>query len=302
MNRPSLVDREVATESPAPSGGYSTRDVAALLGVSESRVRSYVRAGLLSPAQGSRGEHLFSFQDLILLRTAKSLLEARIPRRRVHLALEKLRGQIPDGRALSGIRISAQGHQVVARDGGEAWNPESGQVLFDFAVSELEQKAATLMRHDGGKRRRAAAEPEPETAEDWFDRGFRLEEEGDAPGAEAAYGKAAEIDPGDADAHLNLGRLLHERGDFGGAEERYRRALEARPDDPTAAFNLGVALQDLGRLKQAAEAYEQAIDLDSQGDHPDAHYNLSGVYESLGEREAAFRHLRTYRRLLRESP
>jgi tetratricopeptide (TPR) repeat protein len=95
---------------------------------------------------------------------------------------------------------------------------------------------------------------------------------------------------------VNLGRLLHESGRAAEAERHYRLALAARPDDETAAFNLGVALQDLGRLQEAAEAYEVALEID--GSLADAHYNLSGLYERLGQPEAAFRHLRTYRTLI----
>ena len=50
----------------------------------------------------------------------------------------------PSDRALTGVRISAQGHHVVVRDGGDVWNPESGQAFFDFELAELAREAATL--------------------------------------------------------------------------------------------------------------------------------------------------------------
>jgi tetratricopeptide (TPR) repeat protein len=291
MNRSSALQQPGELDRPASPSGYSTKDVAALLGLSAEQVRSYVRAGFLSPEQGPRGEYYFSFQDLILLRTAKGLLAARVPRRRVRLALQNLREQLPDDRALTGVRISAQGHHVVVRDGRDVWNPESGQAVFDFELSELAREASTLPL------RTVEAEPdeEPEGAADWYERGSELEEVSPEE-AMAAYRRALEIDPGLADAHVNLGRLLHESGRAAEAERHYRLALAARPEDPTAAFNLGVALQDLGRLQEAAEAYESALEIDR--DLADAHYNLSGLYERLGQPEAAFRHLRTYRTLI----
>jgi len=279
---------------PSQARGYSTKDVAALLGLSAAQVRSYVRAGFLAPSQGPRGEYYFSFQDLIVLRTAKGLLAARVPRRRVRLALQNLREQLPEDRALTGVRISAQGHHVVVRDGRDVWNPESGQAVFDFELAELARGAATLplrvpTREEDGKT------DDPERGSDWYERGAELEE--DAPEeAMAAYRRALELDPDLADAHVNLGRLLHERGEIAEAERHYRLALAARPDDTTAAYNLGVVLQDLGRLREAADAYVAALELDRT--LADAHYNLSGIYEQLGEPEAAFRHLRTYRTLI----
>jgi tetratricopeptide (TPR) repeat protein len=294
MNRSSALQQPGEPDRAAPqaprSGGYSTKDVAALLGLSAEQVRSYVRAGFLSPRQGPRGEYYFSFQDLVLLRTAKGLLAAHVPRRRVRLALQNLREQLPQERALTGVRISAQGHHVVVRDGGDVWNPESGQAFFDFELAELAREAATLPLRTPP----ADAVDRPPDAEDWYERAEELEI--DAPEeAMAAYRRALEIDPRLADAHLNLGRLLHERGEAATAEAHYRQALAARPEDATAIFNLGVALQDLGRLSEAADAYEAAIAHDRA--LADAHFNLAGIYEGLGQPEAAFRHLRTYRSL-----
>lgn len=300
MSRFALVQTPAETETPSGHpGGYSTRDVAALLGLTVAQVRSCVRAGFLSPEQGSRGEYRFSFQDLILLRTAKGLLAARVPHRRIVLALKNLREQLPEDRPLTGVRISAQGHHVVVRDGGEVWNPESGQALLDFEVSELARDAASLARHAERTRRPEPVQSPPSPpniAEEWYERGVDLEETDDPDGAAGAYLRALELNPGMADAHLNLGRLLHEAGDAASAEDHYRRALASRPDDSTAAYNLGVALQDLGRMGEAAEAYERVLEL--VPDLADAHFNLAGVYETLGQKKAAIRHLKSYKRLI----
>lgn len=295
---------------PRPAvSGYSTRDVAALLGLSPEQVRSYVRAGVLSPRQGNRGEYVFSFQDLILLRAAKGLLAAEIPHRRILSALENLRRQLPEGKPLTGVRITADGHRVVVRDGDESWDPDSGQKLLDFGVDELRREASSLLQV-AGRNGQPAAEPnevkevrEPQGSEDWFERGEELEAE-DPEAALAAYLRALEIDPAHPDAHLNAGRLLHEKGDLQGAEGHYRRAREIEAEGSfagtaviaaTAAFNLGVVLQDLERLEEAAEAYEAALEADP--DLADAHYNLAGVYEALGNPKGAFRHLKAYRAL-----
>lgn len=289
MQHPSALRKRSEPEQAAPPTGYSTKDVAALLGLAPAQVRSYVRAGFLAPQQGPRGEYYFSFQDLVLLRTAKGLIAARVPKKRIGLALQNLREQLPEGRSLTGVRISAQGHHVVVRDGRDLWIPESGQTIIDFELSELAREASTLPLKSA-----APKLPEPNGAVEWYAWGEGLEE--DSPEeAVSAYRRALEIDPGLADAHLNLGRLLHERTEMAEAEQHYRRAQELLPDDATPAYNLGVALQDLGRPRDAAEAYEAALKRDPT--LADAHYNLAGIYEDLGEPEAAFRHLRTYRTL-----
>src|SRR5689334_724320 len=106
--------------------GYSAREVARLLGLSTAQVRAYVRSGFLSPARGPRGALSFSFQDVVLLRTAKGLMGARIAPARVRRALRKLQQQLPSGRPLTGVAIAAEGNRIVVRDGGSRWNPESG--------------------------------------------------------------------------------------------------------------------------------------------------------------------------------
>jgi tetratricopeptide (TPR) repeat protein len=272
-----------------------------MLGLSARRVRSFVAAGLLAPPPECGGELQLSFQDLVILRAAQGLLEASIPLKRVKAALASLRHQLPRGRSLAAVRITAEGGQVVARDGRDVWEPESGQrqipfgdlAQFEgFAVADLARRAEPL-----GRRLVESARQRPDlTAEDWYELGYELE--ATAPGdARTAYRRALEIDPGHADARLNLGRLLHAAGDAAGAEAQYRQVAAQRPRDATAWFNLGVALQDLGRHPDAVAAYEAAVELDPG--FADAHFNLAGVYDQLGDRTRALQCLKAYRALVR---
>lgn len=274
-------------------GGYSARDVAKLLGLSVGQIRAYVRAGFLSPQRGDRGEYRFSFQDLVLLRAAKGLVEARIPLRRVRAALRKLKKQIPEERPLSGIQISAEGDRIIVRDGDNVWQPESGQTLFDFEVSELAKKVAPLARRAAEEARTLEKELR---AEDWFALACDIEATNPKE-ARDAYRRALELDPASADARVNLGRLLHEAGELGAAEAHYRLALEVKSDDATAAFNLGVVLEDQERFDEAIHAYEVAIGADPRCS--DAYFNLAHLCELIGRPAMALRYLKIYRKLTR---
>jgi tetratricopeptide (TPR) repeat protein len=270
---------------------YTTRDVARLLGLSEAQVRSHARVGYLAPDRGPRNAYRFSFQDLVLLRTAKALSEARIAPRRIRRALRALTRELPAGRSLSGIRISSEGDRVVVRDGSAAWNPESGQLIFDFHVAELAGQAAPVARRLARQARRSE---EPLTAEQWYDLGTDLETA--APDdARDAYARAVALDSRHVAARVNLGRLLQDAGRAAEAAEQYRAALAAQPAHPTAAFNLGTALEDLGQRTDAIAAYLKALEADAE--FADAHFNLARLYERAGNRAAALRHLRAYKQL-----
>ena len=271
--------------------GYATPDVAKLLGLSVSQVRAFARSGFLDPDRGPRGEYRFSFPDLVLLRTAKGLADSRVPARRIRRSLQTLRRQLPAGRPLSAVRISADGDRVVVRDGATSWNPESGQIQLDFAVAELASRAAPLARQAA---RAARAAADPLDADEWYDLGFDLEAV-DLDEARDAYRRALELDPDHGDAHVNLGRLLQEGGDAAQAVAHYLLALERDPKHATAWYDLGIALEDLRRRPDAIRAYERAIALDPK--LADAHFNLSRLYEAAGKRAAALRSLSRYRLL-----
>jgi tetratricopeptide (TPR) repeat protein len=283
---------------------YSLREVVTVLGVKPSRLRGYLRSGLVAPARGDRGELRFTFQDLVLLRKAEGLVTPRIPPHRVQDALRRIRDGLGEGVPLSGVQLEADGRQLVASDGQKRWEPASGQVVFDFGRTTLAhpETAGSGELHE---LRRPVPPPPPLpgdeaslSADDLYERGYALEEAGDSEGAMIEYRRAIDKDPRHADAHVNIGRLLHEATKPFEALAHYRAALEARPDDWTAAFNLGVALEDLSRVGEAIAAYHQALAIEPST--ADAHYNLARLYEQTGQSESAIRHLLIYRRLTRK--
>lgn len=255
-----------------------------MVGLSPAQIRTYASKGLLEPERGSRGELRFGFRDLILLRTAGELTAARVPQRKLRRTLERLREQLPEGRSLTGLRITADGERLVVSDGAARWNPDSGQVLFDFRTADMLASAQPALATVGTSR----------SAEEWYELGYDLEQQS-ADEAMDAYRRALQLDPAHADAHVNLGRLLHERRDARAAERHYRDALASQPSHVTAAFNLGVVLEDLGKLDEAAEAYRRVLAIDP--DYADAHFNLAGLLERRGDRRTAFMHLKAYRSL-----
>lgn len=277
---------------PTSPTGYTTSQISRLLGLSPARIRSYVHAGFLTPVRGRRGEFRFTFQDLVVLRAARTLAKAKIRPGRIRRALAKLQEQLTGGRSLTAASLTAEGGQVVARQDDQAWEPESGQRLLDLGVSELLESVAPLARREA----EMALEEPGLDAGDWYELGCEAEATTTNEAIEA-YRRALDLDPGHADAHLNLGRMLHEYGDVRAAEGHYRKAASLRPGDATAAFNLGVALEDLGRTGEALDAYVEAVEIDPG--YADAYFNLAGLYEKLGKQAVAIRNLKIYRSLIR---
>jgi len=267
--------------------GYRTRDVARLLGLQAAEVRRFARDGLVSPGRAARGAYRFSFQDLVLLRAAAGLTRAQVPAARVRRALRRLRAQLPEGRALAGVHVAADGERVVVRDGGTAWHPESGQLLIDFEVSDVARQVAPLLRE-------AEGDGPARGAEDWYQWGYDLEP-GAPEEAVVAYRRALALSPEHAGAHLNLGRLLQDRGEAAEAEAHYRSALADPGLAALAEFNLGGVLEEGGRVVEALEAYQRALAQDPA--LADAHFNAARLLEAMGRKPEALRHLGACRRL-----
>jgi len=268
----------------------STREAAKIVGLSEAQVRALLRSNLDTDSTAGR-RYSVSFQDLVILKTARELVKRKVPAARVRRALAALRRELAPDRPLSGVRIFAEGGQVAVTDGRRKWDAETGQLLFSFDVDRLAEETREV-------RRALAAKSDPSDGQERalreFERGLELESES-PDGAAEHYRRALTLDPGLVDAYINLGRLEHDRGRTMEAIALYETALERAPRDPVLHFNLALAFEDTGGPGPAAGHYEQALELDPG--FADAHYNLARVQEQLGRHEEALRHYHAYKKL-----
>jgi tetratricopeptide (TPR) repeat protein len=263
---------------------YGVRDVERLLRLSRATIRALVAAGFVTPSRGRRNDWRFSFQDLIVLRTAQALVDARVPQRRITRSLRQLRRQLPESMPLSGLSIGAVGDRVVVREGGSRWQAESGQYLLEFEAAALPSTSAA-----------SQAPGRPHPTHEWFERAL-ANERSDPAAALAAYARAVAEDPAHLDARLNWGTLLHELGRHAEAERVYRDALEVLGGEAVLLYNLGVLLDDMERRMEAVQAYAAALRANPA--LADGHYNLALLYQELGRPKDAIRHMAQYRKLL----
>lgn len=311
-----------SAERPAsPNAGYTTREVAEAVGLAPQRIRGFVQSSVLSPRRGGSGEYRFTFQDIVLMRTAKGLLEADVPSRKAVAALRSLRNGQRVGqsaaRPLSALRVRADGTAVVVREKDALWNAETGQGHLPFASERLGEVRAFGKPANAAAERSAPASPQPapvaktrthgaarsvgEGAEkptaakgmdsdDWYNLGLDLE---DANPKEApnAYIQSLALNPDNADAHVNLGRLYQVDGDFKSATRHYQLALGIVPKHQLANYNLGTVFDELGAIDTALAYYRLAPDV------PDAHHNQARIHELRGDELASRRHMRKYKEL-----
>ena len=264
---------------------YTLQGIQEMLGISRNVVMGLIEAGFVSPARGPRNTYRFGFQDVVLLRTAQALRSARIPTRRIHRSLERLRVLLPSSVPLTGLRITAIGDDIAVREAGHDVALESGQLLMDFDVAAGPGDVLSF-----------PARSPVEGTDDWIARGQALEAT-DRDGAIGAYRQAIEADALDARGYLAVGALLHEALALVEALAVYDLGLAGLANDADLHYNRAVVLEDLARIDDALAAYERCLAIEPG--YADAHWNVARLHEQRGGTQQALQHLNAYRRLQR---
>ena len=128
-------------------------------------------------------------------------------------------------------------------------------------------------------------------------RGVRLAESGDLPGAIAAHEAALAQDPSMVQAHTNLVSLYGRADNFAKAEEHYRAAVALGGDLGDAHYDYGVLLGQQEKWDLAADAYRKALALNPS--NAQARNNLGQIFERQRNFEAA---ASEYRQALESQP
>ncbi|HTB29141.1 MAG TPA: tetratricopeptide repeat protein, partial [Steroidobacteraceae bacterium] len=295
---------------------FDSKDLKRLFGIPASQVRSLIRAGHIHPLKKA-GRLSYSFQDLIVLRTAGSLRAAKIPAQRINRTLREIRESLPGELPLSGLSIVAVGDRIMVREGQALREGDTGQYTLDLEVIDRGGDLLVIDKQaqNGGKARGTPAARGTSTngtpsapggvapdafdgagaADEAFEQGLELEDT-DPAAARAAYEACLAADQHHLEARLNLGRLLHLDGRLDEAEKIYR---STQSGEAILSFNLAVLLEDFERMDEAMTEYRHALALDPG--FADAHFNLARLHERAGHPKDALRHLLAYRRLMNDS-
>lgn len=151
---------------PGTDGGYKGAIAAKAAGITYRQLDYWARTGLVEPsvknATGSGSQRLYNFQDILVLKLVKRLLDTGISLQQIRTAIEQLREEgISD---LAEVTLMSDGQSVylcVSND--EVIDLVSrGQGVFGIAVGKvLQEVSATLI--DLEDHREAIADGKPNT-------------------------------------------------------------------------------------------------------------------------------------------
>ncbi len=271
---------------------WSLRKVQDTLGLSRHTLSGLIAQEFVRPQRGPRNELRFSFQDLVLLRTAFELRRASVPPRTILQALANLRQELPATLPLTGLRITAQGAHVVVRDAGQPRDAVTGQLVMDFELLAAEDGHLSML-----DARTDEADPAARAALEHLERADALEAD-DRAAAMQAYRQAIALDGTLLPAYVALGAMLCEDGACAEAAAVFEQALAQGVADAYLHFNHAIAREDMGQGVAAVASYRAALQLDPQ--FADAHFNLARLLQDAGDVQGALRHWSAYRRLLRD--
>jgi tetratricopeptide (TPR) repeat protein len=259
---------------------FTRKDVCRLFSISEGRLKYWDKTDFISPG-GYRGHRrCYTFQDLISIRSAVSLLENGVSLQRTRVMITQLQRLLPQTtHPLGRLRIAADSNQVTVTDEGREFEAESGQLLIDFTVKTLEEELVSSLPD-------YVVRKNTRTAYEWYLEGCQMDEDEETlDDAEHAYHQALMLDPTLATAYTNLGNLRYRRGATEDSRALYIKALEVDEAQPEAHYNLGFLDYESGALRDAEYHFKRAVELDDT--FADAYFNLGMTLYRLGhERDA----------------
>ena len=211
---------------------YSTREVAELLGLSTARVRSLLRSGVVESAADGGGRASFTFQDLVLLRTAKGLIDAKSPARRITKALQGAGER--NSRPIGPFRPCASKSTATAsivRD-----NASTVGARVEANGPRLLHSRARRKGGAAGARLRAACAARGVDCGRSVPGGARKRADRRHGRSRRRLSQRHRADPAHVSAHINLGRLRHVGKALDEAERVVSARARARAQSPDGAL------------------------------------------------------------------
>ena len=264
---------------------YTTAQLARILDLPQTQIRSWVRHGLIEPVKLVRRLTYYDFRQVADAKALSRLTAEGVTTKRIKQSLAALGAWLPSpARSLAQLEaLKEDGALVVRTDEGELAEA-TGQLRLDF-------EGGHAVPHSSDDQ---VSVPDTEL---WFQRGVRLEEKGRHEEAIVAYARALDPVNPRAEVAFSLGNALFLVERTGEASQCFDLATELDPEYLEAWNNLGNACVALERHDEAIAAFQRALAL--APDYADAHFNLAETLAADGRLDEARKHWLAY---LEEDP
>jgi len=278
-----FLDKVGLSESAGAIRGHHTiTDLSRILDVAPTKIRQWVRIGLIQPVESKYRLATFDFHQVSNAKRLCGLLESGVSLSAIRKGVEQLtRWLPPENLPLSQV-VELEQRRVVLRFNGVLME-SSGQQLFDFEYTE--RNTATLV---------APGQNETPSVDELFDLALELEDSGRLVEAVEYYRQAIELQPNDPILHFNLGNTLFGIGRYEETIASFEKALEHDPEYAEAWNNLGNTYAELKSWDEAIRSLRQALQLIPT--YADAHYNLADIYKRVGRISESTSHIEAHRK------
>jgi tetratricopeptide (TPR) repeat protein len=264
---------------------FTASQVARLLGIPLPQLRHWTRIGLISAVHRTHSVAYYDFSQVSIAKRLLRLTRSGVRPAQLRKSLRQLAAWMPDMQVpLEQLQLLQDSRRLMVRmQAGQLAEP-TGQLNMDFSDQQGDAPAESVHQHLS-----------VHSADNWFDRGCRFEENEQFAEAASAYRQALLAGGPTPELCFNLANVLYQLGKKPEASERYRQAVELEPSFVEAWNNLGTVLAELKQCDEAIAALQRAIELDPQ--YADSYFNRADCLDENDRREEAIEYWRVYAQL-----
>jgi tetratricopeptide (TPR) repeat protein len=172
---------------------------------------------------------------------------------------------------------------TLKRGGAAAWISLAALMAFAMLLAAC---------GSGGETAAPAAPTAQLSAQEYFEQGNALYEQGDIQAAVDAFGQAVALDEQNAGYWHNLGVAQYSLNTLDEARASFQRGLALEPDDAELNYLTGVVAVQFDELDEAETYLTRANQLDP--DLPEPYFGLGVLYRLQGKTEQAISAFETF--------
>jgi tetratricopeptide (TPR) repeat protein len=169
---------------------------------------------------------------------------------------------------------------------------EEQKRLNDKLTKEINQLKTTKQESVPEKSKNIAKSLE---AADYFEIGFKAQENGLYEEALKNYKKAIDLNPKIAQIYNNRGLVHYFMKDYAKAESNFDKAIELEPKLCMAYNNKAIIYYERRLFEQAIKYFNMVIELDPKLEQP--YYNRGFAYYKLNQMDLCIKDLKTYQKM-----